>query len=198
MPALLTKISGELTRNNINNNNNNNICLPPNVETWITEPSNCHLAVLLYINLNSRENRVNNMWSFKRNTSFFEYYLVPFPEFQPSAGDFFKKKMQKKIQYWFARLFMISILGDCLFVSSIERHLNWTNPHSTGASSKLLCSMEEKKPDKMNVDHLSLRVVFFQERKWRRRCFDSDSCESEKKTQTLSLLLCYCFWGGKG
>merc|ERR1712002_559628 len=61
MPALLTKISGELTRNNINNNNNNNICLPPNVETWITEPSNCHLAVLLYINFNSRENRVNNM-----------------------------------------------------------------------------------------------------------------------------------------
>jgi len=96
MPALLTKISGELTRNNINNNNNNNICLPPNVETWITEPSNCHLAVLLYINLNSRENRVNNMWSFKRNTSFFEYYLVPFPEFQPSAGDFFKKKCIRK------------------------------------------------------------------------------------------------------
>merc|ERR1712002_1424261 len=96
MPALLTKISGELTRNNINNNNNNNICLPPNVETWITEPSNCHLAVLLYINFNSRENRVNNMWSFKRNTSLFEYYLVPFPEFQPSAGDFFKKKCIRK------------------------------------------------------------------------------------------------------
>jgi len=27
-----------------------------------------------------------------------------------------KKKDAKKIQYWFARLFTISILGDCLFV----------------------------------------------------------------------------------
>jgi len=163
MPALLTKISGELTRNNINNNNNNNICLPPNVETWITEPSNCHLAVLLYINFNSRENRVNNMWSFKRNTSFFEYYLVPFPEFQPSAGDFFKKKCIRKsstglrVCSWFPSSVIVFL---CHLLS-----VTWTEQtHTLPAHRRSCFARWNRKPDKMNVDHLSLRVFFSREK----------------------------------
>merc|ERR1711872_1163541 len=40
-----------------------------------------------------------------------------------------EKKDAKKIQYWFARLFTISILGDCLFVI-LSFHRTWTNPLS--------------------------------------------------------------------
>merc|ERR1712198_184539 len=57
-------------------------------------------------------------------------------------GDFFsffhqnkKKKDAKKIQYWFARLFTISILGDCLFVI-LSFHRTRTNPLSERRRSR--------------------------------------------------------------
>jgi len=56
--------------------------------------------------------------------------------FCPSFGGeggflFIKKKDAKKIQYWFARLFTISTLGDCLFVIlrafiELEQTLFWS------------------------------------------------------------------------
>merc|ERR1711974_517316 len=112
--------------------------------------------------------------------------------------------MKKKIQYWFARLFIISILGDCLLASSsMGFHSNLNKPYILTAHRRGCFARWKKKAGMTNVDHLSRRIFsFFSREKVATSMFRFRLVRAEKKpTQQPNLFSSFLFsrlWGGKG
>merc|ERR1739842_44121 len=83
--------------------------------------------------------------------------------------------------------------SSCVIFFELSLELN--KPYILTAHPRGCFARWKKKAGMTNVDHLSRRIFsFFQERRWRRRCFDSDSCEPEKKpTQQPNLFSSFFF-----
>jgi len=208
MPALLTKISGELN-NNENKTNNNNICLPLNVETWITEPF--EMPPRGSFIFNSRENRVNNMWSFNRYTYFLSVFSGPVPWiFNHLRGISFKKYCIFTKKGW-KRKSSTGLRVCSLFPSSVIVFLHqllWAFTrteqilHSNGASSRLLCSMEKESRNDECWSFVSTDFFFFFKREGGDVDVSIPTRVSRKKTnpttKPIFIVFIFSFMGRKG